>query len=82
MEQPTNGLAVMDAWIAQASEDELAAWGLFPGDDATYAAELQGSDAYTLENIVVSGFACVDTTTGAATLVAASAIFFAAALLN
>ena len=83
MEFPTNMLAMTDAWIAQASEEELAAWGLFPGDDATFMAESAGSDAYTFENVIFSGAACVDAAEEAATaLVAASATLLAVALLN
>ena len=83
MEFPTTGLAMLDAWMAQATEEELAALGAFPGDDATYMAESWGSDAYTLENIVISSAACVDAAEEAATaLVAASATLLAVALLN
>ena len=83
MEFPTNALVMLDAWMVQASEEELAGMGAFPGDDATYMAEVWGSDAYTLENIVISGAACVDATEEAATaLVAASATLLAVALLN
>ena len=51
---PSNSLAMWDAWILQASDEELAMLGLYPGDDATYMAEVMGSDAYTWENVIVS----------------------------
>ena len=84
MEFPTNFLAATEAWIAQATEEELAAMGLFPGDDATYAAEAAGSDAYSWESVVISSSACVDDAAedAAATLMAASAAVLAVALLN
>ena len=85
MEYPSNALAMMDAWIAQASEDDLAAMGLLPGDDAAYAAEVFGTDAYTMENTVVSSAGCVEsfvTEEAASTLAAAGAALLAVALLN
>ena len=84
MEYPSNALAMMDAWIAQASEDDLAAMGLLPGDDAAYAAEVFGTDAYTMENIIMSGSVCNDDAAeeSAAALAAASVSLLAIALLN
>ena len=73
----------MEAWLAQASEEELAEAGLFPGDDASVAADVWETDLYTMENIIVSSANCVAEAEEAATaLVAASATLLAAALLN
>ena len=84
MMYPVSALESLDAWILQASEEELAAMGLFPGDDAAYAAEAMGTDAYTMENIIISGVQCNDGVEeeGAATLAAAGATLLAVALLN
>ena len=83
MEYPSNSLNMMDAWMLVVSEEELAALGLYPGDDATYAAELWGLDAYTLENVIVSSASCMDAVEeSAASLIAASTTLLAIALLN
>ena len=84
MEFPTNGLAIWDAAIADASEEMLAEMGLLPGDDAAYWFETIGSDAYTHEMAVVSGYSCNegDAEEAATALVAASATLLAVALLN
>ena len=83
VEFPTNALVMMNAWINTATEEELAEAGLFPGDDATFMAESQGSDGYTLENVVISSASCQEAAEEAATaLVAASASLLAVALLN
>ena len=81
---PSNSLAMWDAWILQASDEELAMLGLYPGDDATYMAEVMGSDAYTWENVIVSQVYCLDEEMeeAATSLVAASAAILAVALLN
>ena len=84
MEYPKSGYEIMNAYLAQASEEELAAIGLFPGDDANVVAEQYGSDAYTLENVISSSAYCLDDATeeAATALVAASASLLAVALLN
>ena len=83
MEFPVSALAVLDAWIAQASEEVLAEEGLVAGDDATYYIEAMGGDIYTWENVIISSAACLDDVEEAATaLVAASASLLAVALLN
>ena len=84
MEYPTNSLAIWNTVIAGASEEMLAEMGLLPGDDAAYWFETIGSDAYTHEMAVVSGYSCNegDAEEAATALVAASATLLAVALLN
>jgi hypothetical protein len=79
---PTNAYIFTNEWLAHADEEELATWGLFPGDDALSVSEIWNTDVYTMENTIISSIACIDDVKEAAsTLVATLATLLAVALL-
>ena len=84
IDYPSTGYEVINVFLANASEEELASIGLFPGDDADFLAEQKGTDVYTLENVMISSAYCLDDVKEAAatTLVTASATLLAVAFLN
>merc|ERR1711939_360891 len=75
-----SGYDVLTWWLAEASEEELAAMEIFPEDTADTVIELDGGDVYTYQNTFMTfGCAADEAEEGASALVAASAAVLAVA---